>query len=57
MLFQNPARVLLTILVLVTLVYAGWQIGMRMKNRKAYNRNISYSAMEYIGSVYLGNEE
>ena len=56
-LFRNPTRILLTVLVIVTFVYAGWQIGMRMKIRQAYDRNLSDSALEYIGNVYLGNEE
>ncbi|MGN1180548.1 MAG: hypothetical protein ACI4SD_04970 [Suilimivivens sp.] len=56
-LFRNPTRILLTILVIVTVVYAAWQICMRVKVRQAYNQNVSYSALEYIGSVYLGDEE
>lgn len=56
-LFRNPARIFLTVLVIVTVLYAGWQIGTRMRIRQAYDKNISYSAMEYIGNVYLGNEE
>ena len=56
-LFRNPARILLTVLVIGTLVYASWQIYMRIRVRQAYDQNISYSALEYIGSVYLGDEE
>lgn len=56
-LFRNPARIVLTILVIATVAYASWQIGMRLKVRRAYSQNISYSALEYIGSVYLGDEE
>ena len=47
----------LTILVMVTLIYAGNQIHTRWKIRKAYENNISYYGIEYIGDVYLGNEE
>lgn len=56
-LFRNPARILLTVLVIVTVVYASWQIYTRIRVRRAYDQNISYSALEYIGSVYLGDEE
>lgn len=56
-LFRNPARIALTLLVIITVVYASWQIGMRLKVRKAYEQNVSYSALEYIGQVYLGDEE
>ena len=56
-LFKNPARIMLTLLVSVTILYAGWQIWLRVSTQRAYDRNVSYSAMEYIGTVYLGNEE
>lgn len=56
-LFQNPMRIFLTLLVAVTILYAAYQIGIRIRVKRAYDRNVSYSAMEYIGSVYLGNEE
>ena len=56
-LFKNPTRIVLTLLVIFTIVFASWQIGMRVRVRRAYNQNISYSALEYIGSVYLGDEE
>lgn len=56
-LFRNPARIVLTMLVLVTVIYAVWQISVRIKVRQAYEQNISYSALEYIGTVYLGDEE
>ncbi|MGN0330848.1 MAG: hypothetical protein ACI4D5_06345 [Kineothrix sp.] len=56
-LFRNTTRIVLTVLVLITILYAGYQIGIRIKAKKAYNKNISYSGLEYIGTVYLGNEE
>lgn len=56
-LFKNPARIALTLLVLITILYATWQIGMRIRIQRAYDKNISYSALEYIGTVYLGDEE
>lgn len=57
LLFQNTTRIMLTVLILVTLVYAGYQIGIRVKAKNAYHKNVSYSGLEYIGTVYLGNEE
>lgn len=54
---RNPERVFVTALVVLTIFYAAYQIGIRVRVRRAYERNISYSAMEYIGTVYLGNEE
>lgn len=56
-LFRNPARIALTLLVFVTIAYASWQIYMRIRISKAYEQNVSYSALEYIGTVYLGDEE
>ncbi|MBQ7840674.1 MAG: hypothetical protein IJ390_09375 [Lachnospiraceae bacterium] len=56
-LFRNPSRIVLTLLVVITVIYAAWQINMRIRLKQAYDSNISYSAMEYIGTVYLGNEE
>ena len=49
--------IMLTMLVTVTILYAGWQIYLRISTQRAYDRNVSYSAMEYVGDVYLGNEE
>ena len=56
-LFRNSMTAFLTILVAVTLIYAGVQIHTRYKFRKAYESNISYNGIEFIGNVYLGNEE
>ena len=56
-LFRNPTRIALTLLVFVTIAYASWQIYMRIRINKAYEQNVSYSALEYIGTVYLGDEE
>ena len=47
----------LTILVIVTLIYAATQIYSRWIYRRAYEENISYYGIEHIGDVYLGNEE
>lgn len=57
LLFQNPARILLTALVAVTILYAAYQIQIRIRAKKAYESNTSYNALEYIGTVYLGDEE
>lgn len=56
-LFRNSMTAFLTVLVVVTLIYAGGQIHTRWKIKKAYESNISYYGIEYIGNVYLGNEE
>jgi len=56
-LFRNSMTAFLSILVIVTLIYAGTQIHTRWKVRKAYESNVSYYGIEYIGDVYLGNEE
>ncbi len=56
-LFHNSMTAFLTILVLVTAIYAGVQIHSRWKARKAYESNVSYNGIEYIGDVYLGDEE
>ena len=56
-LFRNSMATFLTILVLVTIIYAAGQVYSRFVYRKAYNENISYCGIEQIGDVYLGNEE
>jgi hypothetical protein len=56
-LFRNSMTAFLTILVLVTLIYAGIQIRSRWIVRKAYENNVTYYGIEYIGGVYLGDEE
>ena len=56
-LFRNSMTAFLTILVLVTLVYGSVQFYRRYTVRKAYESNVSYNGIEYIGNVYLGNEE
>lgn len=56
-LFRNAITAFLTILVAVTVIYAGVQIHGRWKVRKAYESNISYNGIEYIGNVYLGDTE
>ncbi|RHO84637.1 hypothetical protein DW058_02810 [Clostridiaceae bacterium AF42-6] len=56
-LFRNAMTAFLTILVAVTVIYAGVQIHGRWKVRKAYESNISYNGIEYIGNVYLGDTE
>lgn len=54
-LFRNSMNAFLTILVLVTIVYAGVEIGKRVRANRALEENISYNGIEYIGDVYLGN--
>ena len=56
-LFRNAMTAFLTILVAVTVIYAGVQIHGRWKVRKAYESNISYNGIDYIGNVYLGDTE
>lgn len=56
-LFHNSMTTFLTILVAVTLIYAGVQIHNRWEISKAYENNVSYYGIEYIGNVYLGDEE
>ena len=56
-LFQNSTATFLTILIIVTLIYAANQIYNRWLINRAYERNISYYGIETIGDVYLGNEE
>ena len=56
-LFRNSMNAFLTILVLVTLVYAGIEISARVRVKRAYENSISYYGLEYIGNVYLGDEE
>ena len=56
-LFRNSMTTFLTILVVATVIYAGVQIHSRWKIRKAYENNVSYYGIEYIGNVYLGDEE
>ncbi|MDO4261630.1 MAG: hypothetical protein Q4C82_06090 [Eubacteriales bacterium] len=56
-LFRNSMTAFLTVVVLVTLIYAAFQIQSRWRVRRAYESNISYYGIEYIGNVYLGDEE
>lgn len=56
-LFRNSIVTFLTILVVVTLIYAANQIYSRWVYKKAFEQNISYYGIEHIGDVYLGNEE
>lgn len=56
-LFRNSMTTFLTVLVVATLIYAGVQIHSRWRIRKAYENNVSYYGIEYIGNVYLGDEE
>ena len=56
-LFRNSIVTFLTILVIVTLIYAAGQIRNRWVYKKAYEQNVSYYGIENIGDVYLGNEE
>lgn len=54
-LFRNSMNAFLTILVLVTIVYAGMEIGKRIRANHVFEENMSYSGIEYIGDVYLGD--
>lgn len=56
-LFRNSIATFLTILVVVTLIYAAGQIYNRWVYKKAFEKNVSYYGIEHIGDVYLGNEE
>lgn len=54
-LFRNSMNAFLTILVVVTLVYAGIEIEKRVRVSRAFEENVSYNGIEYIGDVYLGD--
>lgn len=56
-LFRNTTTAFLTILILVTVVFAGAEVTKRLRARRAFENNVSYNGIEYIGSVYLGDEE
>lgn len=56
-LFRNSLTSFLTILVLVTVIYAGFEIGKRIRAAQAFENNVSYNGIENIGNVYLGSEE
>lgn len=56
-LFRNSMVTFLTILVIVTMIYAANQLYSRWVIRRAYEQNVSYNGIEHIGDVYLGNEE
>lgn len=56
-LFRNSINTFLTILVVVTLIYAAYQIGIRLRANKANANNIDYYGIQTIGDVYLGDEE
>lgn len=56
-LFRNSMSAFLTILVVVTLIYGSVQAWRRWTVKKAYESNVSYNGIEYIGNVYLGEEE
>lgn len=56
-LFRNSINTFLTILVIATLIYAAYQIGIRIRANKANANNIDYYGIETIGDVYLGDEE
>lgn len=56
-LFRNSMTAFLTVLVTVTLIYAAVQIRSRIIVRRAYESNVNYYGIEYIGDIYLGNEE
>lgn len=56
-LFRNSMTTFLTILVVVTVIYAGVQLHTRWNVQRAYENNVRYYGIEYIGNVYLGDEE
>ena len=56
-LFRNSMSAFLTILGVVTLIYGSVQVWRRWTVKKAYESNVSYNGIEYIGNVYLGEEE
>lgn len=56
-LFRNTTTAFITILILVTVVFTGTEVTKRIRARQAFENNVSYNGIEYIGSVYLGNEE
>ena len=56
-LFRNSMNTFLTILVVVTLIYATYEVGMRIRASRAFEKNVSSYGIEYIGDIYLGDEE
>lgn len=56
-LFHNSVVTFLTILVIVTILYAAGQMYQRWRIKRAYEQNVSYYGIEQIGDVYLGTEE
>jgi hypothetical protein len=56
-LFKNASTAFLTILIVITVVFTVSEINKRLSAERAFKNNVSYSGIEYIGSVYLGNEE
>lgn len=56
-LFRNSINTFLTVLVIATLIYAGYELGRRFKAERAYAKNVDYYGIEYIGDIYLGDEE
>lgn len=56
-LFRNSINTFLTILIIVTAIYAAYQIGIRIRANRANANNIDYYGIQTIGDVYLGDEE
>lgn len=54
--FKNPAALFLTVVVLVTLGYLGYQLAVRAIADKNTKENTVYVGMQQIGEVYLGEE-
>ncbi|MDR2908799.1 MAG: hypothetical protein LBU86_02810 [Oscillospiraceae bacterium] len=53
---KNPANLFLTVIVLVTLGYLGYQLAIRLAAGRRMEENTVYVGMEQIGEVYLGEE-
>jgi len=55
-LFKNPANLFLTVVVVITLGYLGYQLMIRALAEKSTKENTVYVGMQTIGEVYLGEE-
>jgi len=56
LIFGKPANLLLTAVVLITLVYLGYQIAVRVTAGQDTKRNTVYAGMTQIGDIYLGED-
>lgn len=53
---SNSMTIFITLVVLVTIVYAVYQVTLRLSYRSVSEKNTTYIGLETIGEVYLGDE-